>query len=497
MNLNDKYAVVDLEVSRPFKKGGEIIQFAVTFVKNWEIIDSFSTLINPGHKIDWQVKKLTGIHNSDVKDKPYFEEVAPQIVQLLQESVFVAHNAPFDWQFLNDSLQRAGFSKLNNPVIDTVQLSQIAIPKSSSFKLTNLVNDLNIPLATNHHANDDADMTANLLIELKKIIEKLPKIVLNNFKQRNFDLIGDNQNFLTLFDGQILTNNQRTLEDKIVISKRLTTDTSVDKSESVSYPIDQNEKIQLFDNQIVLRSSQAIFMDAVYFALTDPTPNEFLVINSPKYLGKTLGFLLPSLIEVKTNHNKILIYVADKKQRQHLINEIDNKLDLALDLRTHYFNIGGLSNIIDVNTILNILSSKTELDKDRNLFLARLLVWLIDTETGNFDDFQSKLNKSIYQEFGVSLESKLDSKNPFYEVAVDTLNQSEIIILDHSNFDNLELLTDNLKTKQLNVIVDNAEKLNRQSVDFNLIKSSMPIFIYSKSEDHDLKIVRKTDFEPI
>lgn len=497
MNLNDKYAIVDLEVSRPFKKGGEIIQFAVTFVKNWKIIGNFSTLVNPGHRIDEKITALTGIDNRAVKDQPYFEEIAPQIIQLLQDSIFVAHNAAFDWQFLNDSFQKIGFDKLNNQVIDTVQLSQVILPTSSSFKLINLASDLKIPLETNHHANDDADMTAKLLIELKKRIEKLPEIVLNDFRSLNFDLNFDNQEFISLFPGKAVDQNHQQLDDQIVICKPLVNKQQLSKKSELSYPNTENQKIQLFNNKIVLRKKQGVLMDSIYSALIDPTPNEFLIINSPKYLGKTLGYLMPSIIFSQNSRTKTIICTSGKNRRLHLAEEIDRKVDNLLNLNADFFNFGSLNNIIDTDFVLEMLSDNRTLDKNQNLFLARLLVWLIDTNAGNFDEFDNNLNKNLYQQFGVIDQNLPRTKNLFLKSNLDSLSQSNLIFIDHSQLNSLDDLTDISKSKHYNLIIDDADKIVQDINPNRFSHSIMPILIYQNLENQELKIARKDSFTPL
>lgn len=100
MKLTDTFAVVDLEsTGTSFETGDRIIQFSCVFVKNNKIINTFNTLINPEMKIPRETQNLTGITNKDVRNAPYFEDVAGTIYSLLQDTNFVAHNIQFDYRF--------------------------------------------------------------------------------------------------------------------------------------------------------------------------------------------------------------------------------------------------------------------------------------------------------------------------------------------------------------------------------------------------------------
>ncbi|MGO1281249.1 MAG: exonuclease domain-containing protein, partial [Leuconostoc mesenteroides] len=110
MNANDTFVVVDLETTgHSVKKGGRIIQIGMTFIKKRQIVDHFESFVNPGQLIDRQIQQLTHISQKDVQNAPYFEEIAPLLQNLLQNTVIIAHNVNFDYPYLNDEFERTGF----------------------------------------------------------------------------------------------------------------------------------------------------------------------------------------------------------------------------------------------------------------------------------------------------------------------------------------------------------------------------------------------------
>ncbi|MFX4512915.1 exonuclease domain-containing protein, partial [Acinetobacter baumannii] len=74
-----------------------------------EVEGKYSTLINPKVPIQKYVQGLTGITDAMVANAPAFEDVAPNIYNLLKDRVFVAHNVNFDYSFVKHQFYNAGY----------------------------------------------------------------------------------------------------------------------------------------------------------------------------------------------------------------------------------------------------------------------------------------------------------------------------------------------------------------------------------------------------
>lgn len=158
------YAVVDIEATGGNHIKGKIIEIAIYIFDGKEIINEYSTLVNPEVKIDWYVAKLTGITNTMVKDAPIFFDVAKKINNLLKGQIFVAHDVDFDYMFLKTELKKAGFD-LNEPKVCTIKLSGKVFPDAESYSLGKLSEELgiHIPKEDRHRAGGDALATTKLL----------------------------------------------------------------------------------------------------------------------------------------------------------------------------------------------------------------------------------------------------------------------------------------------------------------------------------------------
>ncbi len=160
------YAVVDIETTGGHASANGITEVAINIHDGNEIVESYTTLINPGISIPAHITALTGIDDDMLMDAPFFEDVALQIYQLLHDKVFVAHNVNFDYSFLKHHLATAGYD-LQCTKLCTVRLSRKLIPGKSSYSLGKLCTALEIPIYNRHRAAGDADATSilfNLLL---------------------------------------------------------------------------------------------------------------------------------------------------------------------------------------------------------------------------------------------------------------------------------------------------------------------------------------------
>jgi len=95
-----KYAIVDIETSGGSWQRDRITEIAIYIHNGNSITNEFKTLVNPETIIPYYITQLTGITNGMVANAPKFYEIAREVVLLTQDCVFVAHNAPFDYRFI-------------------------------------------------------------------------------------------------------------------------------------------------------------------------------------------------------------------------------------------------------------------------------------------------------------------------------------------------------------------------------------------------------------
>ena len=157
-----KYTIVDVETTGGSPKFERITEIGIVVFDGHQVVDTFESLVNPEQTIPEFITGLTGITNDMVLAAPKFFEIARQIVELTEDSVFVAHNARFDYGFLRAEFQRLGYT-FSRKQLCTVKLSRRAFPGLPSYSLGKLIRHFGIPVQRRHRALDDALATTELL----------------------------------------------------------------------------------------------------------------------------------------------------------------------------------------------------------------------------------------------------------------------------------------------------------------------------------------------
>ena len=153
-----EFAVVDIETTGSTPQSAGITEIAIVIHNGVEVTGKYVTLINPRHKIPPFIVNMTGISDEMVAAAPLFEEVAPQIYNLLNGRVFVAHNVSFDYSFVHYLLGRSGF-QWSAPKLCTIKLSRRVFPGLEKYGLGSLTRDLGIKIEGRHRAWGDAAAT--------------------------------------------------------------------------------------------------------------------------------------------------------------------------------------------------------------------------------------------------------------------------------------------------------------------------------------------------
>lgn len=161
------YAIVDIETTGSYAAANGITEIAIYISDGETIIDSYTTLINPGQPIPYFIQSMTGITDSMVTNSPSFEKVANKIFDLLQDKIFIAHNVNFDYSFVKAHLERSGFS-FNTNKLCTVRLGRKIFPGLTSYSLGKFCNAMGIDNNSRHRASGDAYATTELFHRMVK-----------------------------------------------------------------------------------------------------------------------------------------------------------------------------------------------------------------------------------------------------------------------------------------------------------------------------------------
>jgi DNA polymerase-3 subunit alpha (Gram-positive type) len=168
--LNGEFIVFDIETTGFNFKNNKITEIGAVKVKDYEIIDTFSTFVNPEMPIPYEIVKLTGISDEMVKNAPKTEEALKNFFEFAGNAPLVAHNAKFDIGFIDHYAKESGI-KRDSIVIDTLQMSRWIVTAISKYKLGSLAKYFGISLKNAHRALDDAYATGEVFVKLLELLE--------------------------------------------------------------------------------------------------------------------------------------------------------------------------------------------------------------------------------------------------------------------------------------------------------------------------------------
>ena len=156
-----KYCVIDIETNGSKPEAAQVIEVGAVMVQNGEVIDRFESFVECAFLPEY-ITKITGIVPKDLENAPSRLDVLTKLRVFLDDAVFVAHNANFDYGFLDHSFERFGLGSIGNQKLCSIDLARRTI-KCERYGLAYLSDTLDLGDHVPHRAFSDAMATANLL----------------------------------------------------------------------------------------------------------------------------------------------------------------------------------------------------------------------------------------------------------------------------------------------------------------------------------------------
>ena len=150
----------------------KIIEVGLLKVKDSQIIDTFSCVINPDMQVDDKILELTKISKNELENAKRIHEVINHIVDFCEEYVLLGHNTIFDYSFVKKEANRAGL-EFEKRGIDTYKLCKKVLPENVRKNLTEACGYFGIERKNSHRAFSDAYYTHVLFQEIIKNFKTL------------------------------------------------------------------------------------------------------------------------------------------------------------------------------------------------------------------------------------------------------------------------------------------------------------------------------------
>ncbi|MEZ4851911.1 MAG: exonuclease domain-containing protein [Bacteroidia bacterium] len=164
--MSQAFTIIDVETTGGDPRKDRITEIAIYRYDGNEVIESFVSLINPEMPIPDFITRITGIDNDMVREAPRFYEIARKVVEITEDSIFVAHNARFDYSFIQKEFRRLGY-RFSRKQLCTIKYSQKVFPGMRSYSLSKLCKSLEIKGEGWHRAEADVRATLDLFKKLQ------------------------------------------------------------------------------------------------------------------------------------------------------------------------------------------------------------------------------------------------------------------------------------------------------------------------------------------
>lgn len=161
------FVAIDVETTGLSPIANELIEVSAIKYDGNKKIDTFSTLIKPKVRIPYYITNITGITNDMVEEAPEVEEVMPELVEFVGDLPIVAHNANFDYKFIQNYSNNS-FTK--NKLIDTVPIGRRLYPTLPNHKLGTIAKHIGITEDGFHRAEFDCECCAKIYMEYLKVV---------------------------------------------------------------------------------------------------------------------------------------------------------------------------------------------------------------------------------------------------------------------------------------------------------------------------------------
>ncbi len=172
-----EFVVVDVETTGTGAwRGDRITEVAAVLVRGRSVELVFDSLVNPGQPIPPYITQLTGISDQMVRAAPTFADIAGELAAHLAGRVFVAHNALFDWRFLDAEFGRlttGGMESLAPAQVCTVRLARRILRHLPRRNLDAVCAHYGVAIHGRHRAGGDAVATAQVLVGLVRDAERM------------------------------------------------------------------------------------------------------------------------------------------------------------------------------------------------------------------------------------------------------------------------------------------------------------------------------------
>ena len=157
------YVVFDLETTGTSVNKDSVVEISALKVKDGQVVDEFSMLVNPGRPIPYYASRVHGLSNAMVRNAPPFDVALQAFLEFAGDSILVGHNIhSFDMKFICRDAMRFWGQAVGNDYIDTLPFARVRLRGLRHHTLTSLAEYYGINTDGAHRALNDCRMNQQI-----------------------------------------------------------------------------------------------------------------------------------------------------------------------------------------------------------------------------------------------------------------------------------------------------------------------------------------------
>lgn len=497
-----EYISIDLETTGLKYDENRITEIGLVVVRNGEIAEEYEWLVNPEQPIPDHIVRITGITDEMVKGQPTFEQLADQLLPIIQGKPIVGQNVIFDINFLEASFRRLyrdfrGWSErykeyhyLNNPYYDTAYLARLIFPFFERHGLQSLAKEFEYVPGEAHRALEDAKTAAfvfNLLLEnishlsSREIEEFL--IFMGESRNPVTDLFERFQKYRNVLEesGAEFFDWQHSTRELYNMIGKIEPSAGEEKGETVL--LDEKEIEEIFSPGGILENRLEQFEtrpQQIQMALEVTRALNYgriLSVEAGTGTGKSFAYLIPVLKWIEKNkHRRVRVVIStNTKNLQEQLFYKDLPLLKAI-LKTEFSAVllKGKSNYLCLDRYYTLLRQADQrlAPHDRNQ-AALLVHWKNMTSTGDISShhgFSAERNAAIWRKF-IAEDKYCPGRacslydDCFIMKVRNAARQAEIVVVNHALLCSDLVAENSLIGPYDFLVVDEAHNLEKTAID--------------------------------
>jgi DNA polymerase-3 subunit epsilon/ATP-dependent DNA helicase DinG len=463
--MRGELVAIDLETTGLDPSQDAILEIAAVRFRDGQIIESYSTLIDPQRPIPQTVALLTGITDDDVQGKPRVTQAIPHLQAFVGDAPIVAHNISFDASFL----KRQGALQ-NNLKLDTYELAAVLMPRAPRYGLGALAASLGIALEHAHRALDDAQATALVYEQLWQRALRLPLATLQEIvaaaqpftwdgkalfeaaareKSSRFDVRGSDvavqsaefkveSSQFAVHSSQFQPQRPATVVPRTLNTEHRTPNLELGTHHSSLSTDTFFAPDGILAAHIPHYEARAGQVEMALAAETVLRDGKHLMIEAATGIGKSYAYLAPALLHAQTSASRVVVSTSTLTLQDQLIDKDIPTISAALGVEGTAAVMKGRGNYLCPRRFA-ALRTRGPASLEELALLVKLLIWETETPSGDKQDITLRgMEHQLWAHLSAEDEHCTDdmceavgSMCPFYQ-ARKAAQSAQVLIVNHA-----------------------------------------------------------------